>query len=263
VHLEFGVAELRVYAARLDCAVSATSAPECSSPPYTLRPMKPSVVLAEAILPNKEKLSLRRHDGHYHIRVGGELLMSTTATASEAQMAELAHASLGAGAGKRVLIGGFGFGFTLRRVLQLVGPDVQVEVAELLPQIVAWNREHLQSVNGLLLDDPRVGILLEDVFAVLTRAAPATYDAVLLDVDNGPEALVDPRNERIYADPGLKTLSLAMRPGGRAVFWSAGTDASFLRRLTKAGFRAEAICAKAYPQAQVSTHTLFIADWNG
>lgn len=225
--------------------------------------MKPSVVLAEAILPNRQKLSLRRHDGHYHIRVGGELLMSTTATASEAQMAELAHASLGNGTGKRVLIGGFGFGFTLRRVLELVGPDVRVQVVELLPQIVAWNREHLQSVNGRLLDDPRVEILMDDVYAVLSRAEPRTYDAVLLDVDNGPEALVDPRNERIYADPGLATLSRALRPGGRAVFWSAGTDESFLKRLVKAGFRADAIGAKAYPQAQVKTHTLFVADWPG
>lgn len=224
--------------------------------------MKPSVVLAESFLADGTKLSLRRHDGHYHIRVGGELLMSTTATASEAQMAELAHETLGTGAGKTVLIGGFGFGFTLRRVLELVGPDVKVQVAELLPQIVAWNREHLQTVNGRLLDDPRVEILLEDVFSVLSRAAPKSYDAVLLDVDNGPEALVDPRNERIYADPGLKTLARALRKGGRAVFWSAGTDDSFLKRLTKAGFRADAIGAKAYPQAQVKTHTLFVADWD-
>ncbi len=225
--------------------------------------MKPSVVLAEAILSNNQKLSLRRHDGHYHIRVGGELLMSTTATASEAHMAELAHESFRDELDKNVLIGGFGFGFTLRRVLELVGANVKVQVAELLPQIVEWNRAHLQSVNGLLLDDPRVEVILDDVFAVLSRAKPRTYDAVLLDVDNGPEALVDPRNERIYADPGLKMLSLAMRPGGRAVFWSAGTDGSFLKRLTRAGFRADAVAAKAYPQAQVKTHTLFIADWPG
>src|SRR5829696_8829458 len=114
--------------------------------------MKPSVVLAEALLADHTKLSLRRHDGHYHIRVGGELLMSTTATASEAQMAELAHEKLGAGEGQRVLIGGFGFGFTLKRLLELVGPATRVEVAELLPEIIAWNREHLQSVNGGLLD---------------------------------------------------------------------------------------------------------------
>src|SRR5205085_9397435 len=128
------------------------------------------------------------------------------ATASEAQMAELAQETLGDGEGKRVLIGGFGFGFTLRRVLELVGPQTQVQVAELLPEIVAWNRAHLQDVNGRLLDDPRVEIILDDVFAVLSRAAPRSYDSVLLDVDNGPEALVDAGNDRIYADPGLKML---------------------------------------------------------
>lgn len=223
--------------------------------------MKPSVVLAEAFLADGTKLSLRRHDGHYHIRVGSELLMSTTATASEAQMAELAQQALGVGVGKTVLIGGFGFGFTLRRLLELVGPRVKVQVAELLPQIVAWNREHLQSVNGRLLDDPRVEILLEDVFAVLSRAQPRSYDAVLLDVDNGPDALVDPLNARIYADPGLKILARALRKGGRAVFWSGRSDDSFLKRLRNAGFRADEIGAKAYPQARVKTHTLFVADW--
>jgi spermidine synthase len=224
--------------------------------------VKPSVVLAEAFLPTHAKLSLRKHDGHFHIRVGGELLMSTTATASEARMAELAHESFRDAGPKNVLIGGFGFGFTLRRVLELVDSNARVQVAELLPQIVEWNRLHLQSVNGLLLDDPRVEIILDDVFAVLARAVPRTYDAVLLDVDNGPEALVDPRNERLYADRGLAMLSRALRKGGRAVFWSAGTDDSFLRRLTRAGFQADAIGAKAYPQAQVKTHTLFIGDWN-
>lgn len=222
--------------------------------------MKPSVVLAEALLPDHTKLSLRRHDGHYHLRVGGELLMSTTATASEARMAELAHQKVGNGG--RVLIGGLGFGFTLRRVLELFGVDVRVQVAELLPEIISWNRAHLSEVNGRLLDDPRVEILLEDVFSVLSRAAPRSYDAVMLDVDNGPEALVDPRNRRIYEDRGLARLARAMRKGGRAVFWSGVRDHGFLERLVRAGFDAQAIGAKAYPQAQRLTHTLFIADWN-
>ena len=232
-------------------------------PATTLFAVKPSVVLATAIIADGAKLSLRKHDGHFHIRVDGELLMSTTATASEAQMADLAIVRPGAAAPKHVLIGGFGFGFTLRRVLELVGPEVKVQVAELLPEIVAWNREHLQSVNGRLLDDPRVEILMEDVFKVLSRAQPGTYDVVLLDVDNGPEALVDPGNQRIYADPGLKTLSRAMKVGGRAVFWSGTTGEAFLKRLRKAGFVSDAVDAKAYPQAQVKTHTLFVADWNG
>ncbi len=222
--------------------------------------MKPSVTLAQAILPDRSKLSLRKHDGHFHMRVDGELLMSTTATASEARMAELAAVVLGGEGAKRVLIGGFGFGFTLRRVLQLVTDDVHVRVAELLPQIVEWNRLHMRDVNGALLDDPRVEVTIGDVFEVLARAEPGHYDAVLLDVDNGPVALVDPRNDRIYADGGLRILFQALRPGGRAVFWSAGKDERFLRRLGRSGFRADEVLAKAYPQAQVSTHTLFVAD---
>ncbi|MBL8857270.1 MAG: spermine synthase [Planctomycetes bacterium] len=225
--------------------------------------MKPSVVLAETLLPDRTKLSLRTHDGHFHIRVGGELLMSTTATHSEAQMAELAVPAVSGGGPRRVLIGGLGFGFTLRHMLELTGPEVKVQVAELLPVMVAWNREHLTSVNGRLVDDPRVEIIVDDVFAVLTRAPRGTYDAVLLDVDNGPEALVDPGNARIYADPGLAILARALRKGGRAVFWSGVEDRGFEERLRDAGFEAESKSAKAYPQAKRKTHTLFIADWNG
>jgi spermidine synthase len=164
---------------------------------------------------------------------------------------------------KHVLIGGLGFGFTLRRVLELVTTDVKVEVAELLPQVVAWNREYLQSVNGALVDDPRVGILIEDVFARLARATPGQYDAVLLDVDNGPAALVDPGNSRLYAEHGLRVLSRALRVGGRAVFWSASPARSFMARLTQAGFRAEAVATKAYARSKRRNHTLFVADWNG
>jgi spermidine synthase len=220
--------------------------------------VKPSTTLAETFTADCARLSLRKHDGHYHVRVEGELLMSTTATQSEAQMAELACERF---APKSVLVGGLGFGFTLRRVLELVGEDASVEVAELIPEMVAWNREHLRGVNGELLDDPRVKVTIADVYAVLRRAVPGQYDAVLLDVDNGPEALVDRRNGRIYSDRGLKILSRALCAGGRAVFWSASIDHSFMDRLLTAGFHAHAIAAKAYPQAVRPTHTLFVADW--
>jgi len=225
--------------------------------------VKPSVVIAEALLADRTKLSLRTHDGHYHLRVGSELLMSTTASHSEEQMADLAIGGMDANAPKRVLIGGLGFGFTLRRTLEVGGAGVKVQVADLLPIIVAWNREHLQNVNGRLLDDPRVEMIIDDVFAVLTHAPRGFYDAVLLDVDNSPEALVDAGNARIYADAGLETLSRALRKGGRAVFWSGNEDRGFEARLQRAGFIAKSVAAKAYPQAKYKTHTLFVADWNG
>ncbi len=222
--------------------------------------MKPTTTLAEALTPDGAKLCLQTHDRHFSVSVGGELLMSTRAWRSEAEMAELGCAPFAAAGSKRVLIGGLGFGFTLRRVLELVAPTVEVEVAELLPVMVDWNREHLSVVNGRLLDDPRVKVTISDVFEVLSKAPPERYDAVLLDVDNGPVALVDPGNGKIYSDNGLRVLSRALAVGGRAVFWSASTDRRFMRRLIAAGFLTRSIPAKAYPQAVRETHTLFVAD---
>lgn len=225
--------------------------------------MKPSVTLAETTLSGGSTLSLCRRDGHYFLRVAGRELMGTVAANSEMRLAELACEKLGTASDQRVLIGGLGFGFTLRRVLELVRPNVSVQVVELLPEVVAWNREYLQSVNGGLVDDPRVEILIDDVLAVLARANARQYDAVLFDIDNGPAAIVAAANARLYTASGITALSRALRVGGRAVFWSASTDRAFLNRLTRAGFRASAVGAKAYPQAKRDTHTLFVADWPG
>lgn len=222
--------------------------------------MKPSVTLAEVALASGAKLSLRLHDGHHHLRIGGRELMSTIATHSETQLAELACEPLGTASGKRVLIGGLGLGFTLRRVLELVNADASVQVAELVPEVVAWNREFLQSVNGGLLADARVEVVIADVASVLARSYGRPLDAILLDVDNGPTALLDPANAQIYEPRGLSVVRRALRPGGRAVFWSAAPDPAFLERLTRAGFRAAAVGSKAYAAAKRDTHTLFIAD---
>jgi spermidine synthase len=239
--------------------------------------MKSSVVLAECTTPGGARLSLHEHDGHHSLRVGGRELMSSRASASEERMAELACEKLGMKADRAVgsiLIGGLGLGFTLKRVLDLVDSKAKVRVVELIPEVVAWNREHLRAVHvghvghgghgghGGQLDDPRVEVLVDDVLAVLARAKARSYDAVLLDVDNGPDAFVDGRNRALYDSPGLHVLSRALRAGGRAVFWSALPDPAFLQRLTRAGFRAEAIGAVAYAQAKRETRTLFVADWD-
>jgi spermidine synthase len=225
--------------------------------------VKPSVTLAETRLASGSTLSLSTRDGQHYLRVAGRELMSTVAANSEMRLAEVGCAKVGTAPGARVLIGGLGFGFTLRRVLELVHTDASVQVAELLPEVVAWNREYLQSVNGGLVDDARVEIRIDDVLAVLARANARQYDAVLFDIDNGPAAIVAAANARLYAAPGLNVLSRALRVGGRAVFWSASTDRAFLNRLTQAGFRATAVGAKAYPRAKRDTHTLFVADWHG
>lgn len=225
--------------------------------------MKPTTTLAEVLTPRGSRLSLRLHDGQYAVCLDGRGLMSTTATASEARLAELGCERLGAVAGSRVLIGGLGLGFTLRRALEVAPADAQLEVVELYQQIVDWNRQHLQAVNGALLDDARVSLRVAEVGAVLARAPARHYHVVLLDVDNGPDAFVDRRNQRLYASQGLIALRRALVPGGRAVFWSAGDDPAFLERLRLTGFQAQALAAAAYPAARRRGHTLFVADWRG
>lgn len=218
--------------------------------------MKITRTLATCTTPDGAKLTLHEHDGHYFLKVAGLQLMSTTASSSEEQMAELSCARLPAK--PRVLIGGLGFGFTLKRVLALTGPDAAVDVAELLPEVVAWNREFLSEVNGGLLGDPRVRIHVRDVYELIDSAAG--YDAILLDVDNGPDPFVQNVNERLYTLPGIARIRKALRPGGRVIFWSAHPDKSFAKSLQGAFKHVECISAKAYPKAKRYTHTLFVAD---
>ncbi len=158
--------------------------------------MKITRTLATCKTPDGAQLTLHEHDGHYFLKVAGLQLMSTTASSSEEQMAELSCAHLPHR--PRVLIGGLGFGFTLKRVLALTDKDAVVDVAELLPEVVAWNREFLAEVNGKLLDDPRVRVYVGDVYNLIDRCDVDRYHAILLDVDNGPDPFVQKGNERLY-----------------------------------------------------------------
>ena len=222
--------------------------------------MKPFTLLANARTPDGAELSLHAHDSHFYLRVNRQPLMGTKASESEKTLAELACARVAGRAGARVLIGGLGFGFSLRRALELVSADAHVEVAELLPEVVAWNREYLRAVNGLLLDDKRVEVIIADVFAVIERAPAAHYDAILLDVDNGPIAMVRDGNARLYRAEGFDAISRALKPDGRVTFWSAGVDHAFAKRLTHAGFAVDVVAAKAWPQAKLKAHAIFVAD---
>jgi spermidine synthase len=210
--------------------------------------------LATATTPEGKVLLLQEHDGEHYLKVDGVQLMSTRAASSEAMMADLACVRPCG----RVLIGGLGFGFTLRRVLELVSDDAKVEVAELLAVIVEWNREHLGRVNGGLLDDPRAEVHVDDVFHRIDGGT--RYDAILMDVDNSPDPLVQRGNARVYSRRGLQRVKAALSPRGRVVFWSANRDKAFARELEKVFGNVESIPAKAYPKAKRFTHTLFVAD---
>jgi spermidine synthase len=225
--------------------------------------LKPFITLAQARTPDGADLTLHSHDNQFYLRLNRQPLMGTNASESEKVLAELACDRLRGQPRATVLIGGLGFGFTLRRVLELLEKEATVHVAELLPEVVAWNREFLSSINGLLLDDPRVQIFVEDVLKVLARAPAASYDAILLDVDNGPIAMVQDGNARLYQSQGFNAISRALKPGGRVTFWSASNDQAFARRLAKAGFSVETVRAKAHERAKRSKHTIYVAERKG
>ena len=222
--------------------------------------MKPFTTVATARTPDGAELTLHGHDGQFYLRLNRQPLMGTNASASEKALADLGCEQLRGKAGTSVLIGGLGFGFTLKRVLELIDAKAVVHVAELLPEIVAWNREFLGTLNGTHLDDPRVTILIEDVFDVLKRASPGSYDAILLDVDNGPIAMVHDGNARLYQGQGFALITRALRPGGRVTFWSASHDRAFEKRLTKAGFKVDVVRARAHERAKKFAHTVFVAE---
>ncbi|MCE9609860.1 MAG: hypothetical protein K8R23_06585 [Chthoniobacter sp.] len=221
--------------------------------------MKPFRNLAQTRTPDGSLFTLHEHDGDYFLKLNGRQLMSTTATVSELLLAQLPCARLAGVPQARVLIGGLGLGYSLQRVLALVGPRAVVHVAELLPEVVAWNREYLHAVNGRLLDDPRVEILVGDVFEIIRKAGKAAYDAILLDVDNGPTSFVQPKNSRLYDRHGFGLIRRALRPGGKVAFWSACPEPGFIRNLGRAGFATQAVPAKAHERAKREAHVIYLA----
>ncbi len=222
--------------------------------------MKPQHKLAETQTPDGARLELFEHDGDYSIRLNAHGLMNSRETASELLVGELGTGRITAKADARVLIGGLGLGFTLKSVLQNVQPGASVHVAELMPAVVEWNREFLLSLNGALLDDPRVAIHVNDVGAVLGRAHSASYDAIILDVDNGPTAMVQEKNNSLYSNAGIRRLAGALRAGGRLAIWSAQHEVSFPKRLGHAGFTVEVVRAKRHATARRSALVIYVAD---
>jgi spermidine synthase len=223
--------------------------------------MKPRVKLAESTTADGGAMALYEHDGKYCISYAGQELMHSGANASEILLGEIGVELLERDATARILIGGLGLGFTLRSVLASTGPNVVVELIELLPEIVSWNREYLKSLNGELLDDPRLEIHTTDVVGYVRKAERARYDVILLDVDNGPVAMVSETNVSLYSNTGLRWLRGSLKPEGRAVFWSAGPDLRFEDRLKRAGFRVSKVPAKVHAGSKRAAYLLYVANY--
>ncbi|MCB9555922.1 MAG: hypothetical protein H6707_07450 [Deltaproteobacteria bacterium] len=215
--------------------------------------MKPLLKLDEALTPDGRRLILYRRDSTFHINVDNQQLMSSERFGSEEALAELGCRGLGAEG--RVLIGGLGMGFTLRAALDRLPGSARVVVAEVFPQVVAWNRQYFAALAGCPLDDRRVKVEQQDVAELLDRAR---YESIMLDVDNGPDALTLDRNRRLYDVSGLRRIRGALSNDGRLAVWSAAEDRGFARRLRSAGFAVTVERVRAQGR-RGARHVIFVA----
>lgn len=221
--------------------------------------MKPWTQLDAAAIPGGGTLKLmRRGEDEFSITLGHNELMNSRLKGSEEALATLAIERIGQRPGLRMLIGGLGMGFTLRAALAALPADAEIVVAELIPAVIAWARGPLASIFAGCLDDPRVTVREADVVAAI-REGPSRYDAILLDVDNGPDGLMVEANDRLYDHAGLGAAKAALRSGGVLAVWSAGPDRSFTQRLRQAGFAVEEKTVRARAGAGGAKHMIWLA----
>jgi len=206
---------------------------------------------------NGGELRLYRRGGEFSIWVDEDELMNSQVHGSEVALAQLACDLVSECAHPRVLIGGLGMGYTLAAALQSLGPEARVVVAELVPAVVAWNRDHLAVLAGRPLADSRVTVREADVRKVM-QADKSGFDAILLDVDNGPEGVTRPENNWLYGVDGLSVAFAALRSGGVLAVWSAGPDPAFTQRLHKVGFMVEEVLVRLRGVAQGERHTIWL-----
>ena len=219
--------------------------------------MKPWELLGQTTTPDGSDMALTRRDREYVILVGGRSLMSSRMHGSEEALATLACRRLRTMEEPCVLVGGLGLGFTLRATLDLLPPHATVVVAELVPAVVDWNRGPLGPLAGHPLADKRVTIEVGDVAATI-RASRNRFDAVLLDVDNGPAALTASDNAGLYDDRGLAAARAALRVGGVLAIWSAGEHRKFEQRLRYGRFTVDVARVRGRLKKGGPRHTIFL-----
>lgn len=221
--------------------------------------MIPWVELDSAEAPGgRERLRLKQRGTEFSIMLGANELMNSRLSGSEEALATLTQERLAGAARPSILIGGLGMGFTLRAALAAFPKDARIEVVELVPSVVRWARGPMANLHAGSLDDPRVTIVESDVAKIIGKAN-AAYDAILLDVDNGPEGLTVEANDALYAHRGLAAARVALRPGGILAVWSQGPDARFAARLRQSGFEVEEMRVRASRTRRGARHIIWLA----
>ena len=220
--------------------------------------MIPWALLDTAKVPGGDELRLKQRGAEFAIMLGNNELMNSRLSGSEEALATIACERIRNRAKPRMLIGGLGMGFTLRAALGALGPDARIVVAELVPAVVTWARGPMAEIFGDSLNDPRAIIREADVGEII-RSEASAFDAILLDVDNGPEGLTRKANDALYDLKGLGAARAALRPGGVLAVWSSKPNPKFTWRLRKAGLEVEEISARANGPRGGARHVIWIA----
>jgi len=211
-----------------------------------------------ADVPGGEPLRLFRRGDDFMIVLDRNELMNSRMSGSEEALATMTCERLNGRRGPHLLIGGYGMGFTLRAALAVAGTDARLTVVELVPKIIAWARGPMAGLMAGCLDDPRVHLVNGDVAASI-RSARLAYDAILLDVDNGPDGLTSTVNQGLYSMRGLQAAMTALKPDGVLAVWSAAPDTAFVRRLSDSGFIVEEVAVRARSNGKGPRHVLWFA----
>ena len=220
--------------------------------------MIPLEHLDTAQVPGGEELRLMRRGTDHMIVLDRNELMNSRMSGSEETLATWTAERLEGRAKQSWLIGGYGMGFTLRAAQKVLAGDARITVAEIVPKIVEWAKGPMAELTGDCLEDPRVELVLGDVALMIARSRGA-YDAILLDVDNGPDGLVRQENDRLYSREGLQVTKAALKPGGVLAIWSAGQDPVFANRLRRSGFHVEERIVRARSNGKGPRHVIWFA----
>jgi len=224
--------------------------------------MKQTLKIASTLTSDGNELALYRHDRDFSIKINGQDLMQSRRHESELELAMLGCAHLVYHEAPCILVGGLGMGYTLRQVLDMLGPHARVVVSELMDMVVRWNQDFLGELNGHPLRDKRVELITGDILELISSST-GRFDAILLDIDNGPEALTDSGNNRLYSIGGIKACRRALREDGCLAVWSAGPSNEFEKILMRCSFNVRRFPVQSHKGSKSRSCLVWVASTSG